>query len=149
MTGPRVVATLLAICVFAPVLAGARSGRRPKRAPVSDRSPDRQHTVTVTAAGRARVDGRAVQSGEGRVVGRPVWRGDSRALAYLQRTPYGVRLVVLQDLTTRRPLVWQLPPAADALRRVMWVGKRRVGVGARALVPRMVISWSTSTRLLF
>lgn len=106
-------------------------------------SPDRRQRVTVTASGRVQLNGRPVRCGAGRVVGRPVWRPDSRAVAFLLRSTLGWMVVVVPDMAEQQPLVWRLPYRAQPLRKLFWVGPQRVGIGARELIPELVVSWST------
>ncbi len=115
------------------------------RAPVAVvPSPDRRHRCEVVRDGAVRLDGRPVEAGAGRAVGRPVWRGDSRALTFLYRTPTALKLVVLPDLHAARPLIWRLPPFVAQATHVFWISYQRVGIGEAALVPRVVVSWTTT-----
>lgn len=135
-----------------PPLASARS-RSVKKSGVritsTLQSPDRRHVAEVTSTGRVRLDGKGVRSGAGKLCGKPIWRRDSHALAFLQRSSFGLQLVVLPRLNHRQPLVWHLPPVADGLSKVFWISPRRIGIGAKELIPRLVINWSTSTRRYF
>jgi hypothetical protein len=133
-----------------PPLASTARSRSVKRHRVritsTLQSPDRRHLVEVTSRGRVRLDGKGVRSGAGKLRGKPIWRRDSNALAFLQRSSFGLQLVVLPRLDHRRPLVWHLPPAADELSKVFWISPRRIGIGAKEMVPRLVVNWSSSTR---
>lgn len=148
---------LVAVVVCAPLTAASkpplastgksRYVKRPRvRIASTVQSPDRRHVVQVTSKGRVRLDGKTVRYGAGKLRGKPIWRRDSHALAFLQRSSFGLQLVVLPRLDHRRPLVWHLPPVADELSKVFWIAPRRVGIGAKELVPRLVINWSSSTR---
>ena len=143
MKGPGALTLAVVIlCALIPATANSAPRRR-ARANQSFTSPDQQKVVQVTRKGRVRLNGRLVSSGPGRVLCRPVWRKDSGALAFLQRSRYGMQLVVLPELDPRHPLVWQLPSTADRLRKVFWIAHHKLGVGVKELVPRMVVSWST------
>jgi hypothetical protein len=153
MKGPGALALVVAV-LCAPLAAGARTPLAEKRMNTRNlrvalasstpyTSPDGRHAALVTATGRVRLDGHPVDAGRGRVQGPVVWRHDSRALAFLQRSHLGLELVVLPRLDGSHPLTWRLPSHADGLTKVIWVGKTRVGVGARSLVPRVMVSWRT------
>ncbi len=108
-------------------------------------SPDGRHRVEMGATGGLLLDGRPLGS-SGRPVGVPVWRPDSRALAFLQRSAVGLQLrVLLLDVDPLQPVVWSLPPQAERFRQVFWITSCRIGVGDKPLVPRVVVSWTTTT----
>jgi len=108
-------------------------------------SPDRRHRVELGASGQLQLDGQPL-AGAGKPLVRPVWRRDSRALALLQRGASGLELlVVLLDSDPQQPLVWSLPTvASQSCREVFWIAPQRIGVGEKALVPRVVVSWTTT-----
>jgi hypothetical protein len=108
-------------------------------------SPDGRHRIELGAAGRVHLDGRPLSSA-GKPLSAPVWRRDSRALAFLQRGEVGLQLVVvLLDVDPWRPLVWSLPSlAGSSCRHLFWIAPQRIGVGEKALVPRLVVSWTTT-----
>jgi hypothetical protein len=108
-------------------------------------APDRTRFVEVFADGRVRLDGHHVLNREGQLLGVPVWRRDSRALAFLQRSPHGLQLHVLPDLETVRPLVWTIPALVERQLHLFWIAAQRVGVGPAVLMPRVVVSWTTTT----
>jgi hypothetical protein len=108
-------------------------------------SPDRSRYVEVFTDGRVRLNGHHVLCREGQLLGAPVWRRDSRALAFLQRSTIGLRLHVLPDLEATRPLVWTIPALAERQSHLFWIAAQRVGVGPAALMPRVVVSWTTTT----
>ena len=146
MKGPGAIAlAVMGLC--APLVAQGGPTRRAAHSSIANRhevtSPDRQQVAVVTRRGRVKVNGRLVRSGQGQALGQPVWRRDSRAVAFLQRSRHGMQLVVLPELDPRHPLVWQLPSTASRLRRVFWISAKQLGIGAREMVPRLVVSWST------
>jgi hypothetical protein len=65
-------------------------------------------------------------------------------VAFLYRTPTALKLVVLPDLDPTRPLVWRLPPQVHRASHVFWISTQRVGVGEAALVPQVIVSWTTT-----
>jgi hypothetical protein len=129
----------------APALARRPAAARPRWCPLFIVSPDHRHRVELRASGQLELDGRPL-AGAARPLARPVWRRDSRALAFLQRGATGVELrVVLLDDDPQQPLVWTLPGlTAQSCREVFWIAPQRIGVGEKALVPRMVVSWTTT-----
>jgi len=138
----------MAMVLCAPAMgAWARSSRIDEGLKIKEvrASPDGRHQARVTLRG-LQVDGRSISSGPGLILGHVTWRRDSRALAYLQRSPQGLQLVVLPRLDSDSPLTWLLPSHADGLTKVFWIGRSRIGVGARELVPRLVVSWRTVVR---
>jgi hypothetical protein len=153
MKGPRAVA-LAVVVLCAPVAAGgspplAKNHNKAKAlkvalaSPAAYASPDGRHAARVTSRGEIQLDGRPIRCGSGKLQGAVVWRHDSRALAFLQRSRHGLELVVVPRLDSASPLTWRLPPLASSLSKIFWVGKTRVGVGAKPLVPRLVVSWRT------
>jgi len=159
MRGPGILVPLVAasLCVAAGTAearpASWSSSSKTKRA-LARKHRDQPRVVAMISAGQrrvaavsrrgdVRVDGRMVRCGSGRVVGQPAWRPDGGALALLQRSSRGLRLcVVLLEPGPGTPLTWWLPQQSEQLTRVFWVGQDRVGVGYRALVPRIVVSWT-------
>jgi hypothetical protein len=141
MKGPRVLALAVVFLALVPRSSDGAPRRRGKLS-ANISSPDQRQLVEVTRRGRVVLNGRQVRSGPGTALSRPVWRRDSGALAFLQRNHHGLQLVVVPELDARHPLVWQLPSTADRLRKVFWISDRRLGVGAKDLVPRLVVSWS-------
>lgn len=131
------------------LLIGSSGSARPHRPSSAGNrwpvvSPDGRHRLERGAAGSLLLDGRLLAS-SGRPVGVPVWRQDSRALAFLQRSGTGLQLrVLLLDLDPLQPVVWSLPPHAEGLREVFWITSCRIGVGEKPLVPRLVVSWTTT-----
>jgi hypothetical protein len=109
------------------------------------RSPDRLKFVEVVAGGRVRLNGHHLLSGPGLILGGPIWRQDSRALAFLQRSPRGLELYVLPDLEAVRPLIWTIPPLVEKQLHLFWIAAQRVGIGPAVLMPRVVVSWTTTT----
>lgn len=84
------------------------------------------------------VDGQTVTNHQ--LLGAPVWRDDGRALAWLERTASGPRVVVLPDVDQPAE---QMPFAAPAKgERLFWTGGRRVALGSTPLAPLAVISWT-------
>lgn len=146
MKGPGALA-LMAMLACAPTGAWARSPRIEERLQFTEikASPDGRHLARFTRRG-LQLDGRLIDSGPGPILGQVTWRRDSRALAFLQRSPRGLQLVVLPRLDSESPLTWLLPLGADGLSKVFWVGPSRIGVGAKELVPRFVVSWRTVVR---
>jgi len=145
MKGPGALAVMVFCALALPPALASPTPRRAAHPNASYEvtSPDRRKVVLVTGQGRVKVDGKLVRSGPGKPLCRPVWRRDSRALAFLQHSRHGTQLVVLHDLDPRHPLIWQLPSTADRLRKVFWISRRQLGVGANELMPRLVVSWST------
>ncbi len=149
-SGPLIIA-LLALSLAPP--AHARSTKNKESLPKAKapspatlvRSPDRLKLVEVTADGRIRLNGHHLLGGPGRVLGGPIWRQDSRALAFLLRSSSGLQLYVLPDLEAVRPLVWTIPPLEEKRVHLFWIAAQRVGVGPAALMPRVVVSWTTTT----
>jgi hypothetical protein len=142
MKGVGVLALAVLVCALAPG-RGEGAPKRTGKISVNISSPDRRQVVEVNRRGRVVLNGKQVRSGPGKALSRPVWRRDSGAVAFLQRSHYGLQLVVVPELDPRHPLVWQLPSTADRLRKVFWISARRLGVGEKELVPRLVVSWST------
>jgi hypothetical protein len=145
----------LLITLLALHLSGAAQGRSKHKEPLPKakapaaatvvRSPDRLKFVEVIADGRVRLNGHHLLGGPGRILGGPIWRQDSRALAFLLRSAYGLQLYVLPDLEAVRPLVWTIPSLAERQVHLFWIAAQRVGIGPAALMPRVVVSWTTTT----
>ena len=146
----------LLVALLALLLPAAAQGRSTKhkellpkvKAPSAAtvvRSPDRLRFVEVIADGRVRLNGHHPLAGPGRILGGPIWRQDSRALAFLLRSAHGLQLYVLPDLEAVRPLVWTIPPLAEKRVHLFWIAAQRVGIGPAALMPRVVVSWTTTT----
>jgi hypothetical protein len=136
-----------AICAFVltsgVVQAKPHGSSQPQAAGIVVPSPDRRHRITLVE-GRLRLDGHPVAAA-GKPLGRPVWRSDSRAVAFLQRCPTGLQLsVVLLDVDPWKPIIWSLPTLADSSRQIFWIGPQRIGVGDKTLVPRLVVTWTTT-----
>jgi len=145
MQGPRALA-LAAMVLFAPTATNAKTPR-PKKAALIQKvkvSPNGLHKALVTVRG-VMLDRHLIRAERGKVK-TVVWRRDSRALAYLQRTDLGLQLVVMPRLDSLRPLTWRLPSHAQDLSRIFWISDTRIGVGARELVPRVIISWRSFVR---
>jgi len=150
MKGPGAI-TLAVVFLCAPLAATARPTRgtsNEQRQVLKEvASPDGRHTAALTRRGRVMLDGRTVRSGPGQALAGPVWRRDSRALAFLQRTANGMQLVVVPGLDAAAPLVWLLPSTAATLRKVFWISSRQLGVGHNEVVPKLVVSWTTTQYL--
>jgi len=144
------------ICALSMVSASAAHPRRgpssrPSRPAVTPapgwrvHSPDGRHRIELGSSGRLLLDGQPLAA-TGRPLAPAVWRRDSRALALLQRAGSGVQLVVLLlDVDPWRPLIWSLPAlTGSSCRQVFWIAPQRIGVGNKALVPRVVVSWTTT-----
>jgi hypothetical protein len=108
-------------------------------------SPDRQKYVEVASSGKIRLNGQQVLCGSGRLMGDPIWRRDSKALALLLRSATGIQLVVLPELEVEKPLIWRLPALAESTLHLFWISSQRLGVGTSAFVPRVIVSWTTTT----
>ncbi len=139
--------------------AGHHAKRGPARGAVI--SPDRRHVARVTSKGLW-IDGRRVAVGM--ILRHVVWRRDGRALAFLRRTRHGaLRLIIIPDVAgflVSRPtlpryvrgvswrrdddrLVWRVPAIAGRRPHLFWMGRQAVGLGPRALTPRVVVRWTT------
>lgn len=106
-------------------------------------SPCGRHALRVKA-GTVFVDGIRVHRPDEHVqmVASPSWRGDGRAVAWLERTPVGMRLAVVVDIARPdAPMFWSLPAPANN-EHLAWAGPHRVIVGNDILSPRAVASWT-------
>ena len=138
----------VAATTAAQTLMPVKRSRRQARVSMTIPSPDRRHEVQVTKR-TIRLDGKRLRTGKGKLHGQPVWRHDSQALAFLQGSPFGPKLVVVTLSEKHRTLVWHLPPIADELTKVFWISPRRVGIGFKEMVPQLVVNWSVDARPLY
>jgi hypothetical protein len=109
-------------------------------------SPDRRQVLEVSSTGRLRLNGQRVQIGPGRALAGPIWRRDSKAVAVLQLSSEGLRVIVLPELDAERPLIWNLPLVEKNL-FLYWISSQRLGIGTAALEPRVIVSWTTTASL--
>lgn len=112
------------------------------------RSPCGRHHLELRAAALW-LDGRRVHAvnEDTRLTAPPAWRGDGRAVAWLEQSRSGLRLVVVADVARpEEPLYWTLPAraATTSRERLSWVGPHQVVVGPDLLSPRAVASWTES-----
>lgn len=118
--------------------------RAPQDLPGS-RSPCGRHVVVVSS-GVVRLDGSRLHpdSGTVHILSPPAWRSDGRALAWIERRAGRVQLVVVPEIGAGAEIMpWVLPGFAPG-DRVFWAGSTRIVVGADALAPRAVASWTVT-----
>jgi len=106
-----------------------------------------RHVVEV-AGETIRLDGAAVVSDHARaeppqIAVAPRWRRDCGAVAWVEVNGGERRLVVIPSVAAAAApaLNWTLPPPQGS-ERIFWIGRARITVGATALKPRAVASWS-------
>lgn len=106
-----------------------------------------RHVVEV-AGKTIRLDGAAVVSNHARaeppqIAVAPRWRRDCGAVAWVEVNGAERRLVVIPSVAAAPgpALNWTLPPPKGN-ERIFWIGRARITVGAAALKPRAIASWS-------
>jgi hypothetical protein len=101
------------------------------------------HTAYVRG-GTVFVNGEARWSGAA-VISDPAWSPRGDALAFTARDGRGRRLLVVvlvDDDKQPTAFSWPVPRAVGSTRAVSWLGDSRVGAGASALKPSMIVEFT-------